>query len=60
VKTNVKTDDREELIKRFAYNFWQIRQRCGLQGTAEQDYKDGEEAYESYHHLHEMIDRRKL
>jgi len=53
-------DDREELIKKFAYNFWQIRQRCGLQGTAEQDYKDGEEAYESYHHLHEMIDRRKL
>ena len=55
-----ETETKEDLIRRFAFNFYQIRQRCGLQGTPEQDWRDGIEAYESYCHLSDMLDRRRL
>ena len=57
---NCLTETKEDIIRRFAFNFYQIRQRCNLQGSAEQDWQDGIEAYESYCHLNDMLDRRKI
>jgi hypothetical protein len=39
---------KEDIIRRFAYNFYQIRLRCGIPGDATQDWLDGVDAYESY------------
>jgi len=49
---NCLDETREEIIKRFAYNFWQIRERCHLQGNAEQDWQDAIEAVNSYERIH--------
>ena len=56
---NCLAETKDDLIRRFAYNFWQIRERCHLQGSAEQDYRDAEEAYESYAKIHNGLDRWK-
>ena len=45
-------ETKEDIIRRFAYNFWQIRERCHLEGNAEQDWQSAEEAYESYQRIH--------
>lgn len=47
-----EVETREDLIKRFAYNFWQIRSRCGLAGDEKKDYFDAIEAVNSYEKLH--------
>lgn len=39
---------KEDVIRNFAYQMYKLRQRCGLKGTPEQDWADGEQAYESY------------
>ena len=53
-------ESRENLIKRFAYNAYQIRIRCGLEGNQNTDWQDGVKMYEDYCQLHDMLDRRKL
>lgn len=55
-----ESETRDDLIRRFAFNFYQIRQRCRIQGTPEEDWQDGVEAYESYCNLNDMLDRREV
>ena len=53
-------ETKEDLIRRFAFNVYQIRIRCGLKGDATSDWLDGENMYDDYCNLHNILDRRKL
>ena len=44
----VTLKQKEDIIRRFAYNFYQIRTRCFLPGDAKQDWLSGVKAYEDY------------
>jgi len=41
-------ETKEDIIRRFAYNFYQIRNRCLVEGTSEQDWQNAENAYKDY------------
>jgi hypothetical protein len=45
-------DSKEEIIKRMAYNFYQIRLRHNLPGDDKQDWLDAVKEYERYESLH--------
>ena len=53
---NYLTETKEDIIRRFAYNFYQVRERCHLQGNAKQDWRDAELAYEGYARIHNGLD----
>jgi hypothetical protein len=46
------TDDRQEIINRLAYNFYQIRLRHDIPGDSKKDWLDAEKEYERYVELH--------
>jgi hypothetical protein len=46
------TDDRQEIINRLAYNFYQIRLRHNIPGDSKKDWLDAEKEYEKYVELH--------
>ena len=48
----------EDLIKRFAYQAYQIRIRCGLTGDATSDWFDGVKMYKDYCLLHDVLERK--
>ena len=55
-----ESETRDDLIRRFAFNAYQIRLRCGLKGDEKSDFYDGEKMYNDYLNLNDMLDRRKI
>ncbi len=53
-------ESKEDIIRRFAYNAYQIRTRCHLKGDATSDWMSGVQMYEDYLTLHDTIMKRKL
>ena len=51
-------ETKEDIIRRFAYNAYQIRTRCGIKGDANSDWMDGVKMYEDYCSLHDMLMRK--
>ena len=56
---NCLAETKEDIIRKFAYNFYQIKQRCGLPTDEKEDWEIAEEAYESYTRIHNGLDRWK-
>ena len=44
-------ETKEDIIRRFAYNFYQIRDRCHIGGSPKKDWEDAEKAWESYNRV---------
>ena len=59
-KRLTETETKDDLIRRFAYQAYCIRKRCGLSGDEKSDYYDGEKMYNGYLNLNDMLDRRKV
>jgi hypothetical protein len=47
-------ESREDIIRRFAYQFYLLRVRCHLPLNEKEDWEDGIRAYESYVRLFKL------
>ena len=56
----MRSETREDLIRRFAYQAHKIRLKCGLEGNQDTDWQDGIKMYNDYCNLYNMLDRRKI
>ena len=51
---DILTETKEDLIKRFAYQYYQKRLRLGLALNEKEDWRDAVSDYEHYEKLHNI------